>query len=98
VAERLNGPVSKTGMGFQSIEGSKSRLSVRSSSAAVRPNMATEMTEHDDQAMEDAVHEAEEVRTIRAERDRHLSPEERLRRVDALCRQIASIRPVSERR
>jgi hypothetical protein len=30
--------------------------------------------------------------------DRDLSPEERLRRVDALCRQLASIRPVGERR
>jgi hypothetical protein len=56
------------------------------------------MTPHDDQAMDDAVHEAEEVRAVRAERDRQLSPEERLRRVDALCRQLASIRPVGERR
>jgi hypothetical protein len=56
------------------------------------------MTQHDDQAMADAVREAEEVRTLRAERDRQLSPEERLRRVDALCRQLASIRPVGERR
>lgn len=60
--------------------------------------MATEMTQHDDQDMEDAVREAEEVRALRAERDRHLSPEERLRRVDALCRQLASIRPLDERR
>ena len=60
--------------------------------------MASEMTQHDDQAMEDAVLEADEVRALRAERDRHLSPEERLRRVDALCRQLASIRPVGERR
>jgi hypothetical protein len=60
--------------------------------------MASEMTQHDDQAMEDAVYEAEEARTLRAERDRQLSPEERLLRVDALCRQLASMRPVGERR
>jgi hypothetical protein len=60
--------------------------------------MATGMTRHDDQAIEEAVREAEEVRAIRAERDRQLSPEERLRRVDELCRQLASIRPVGERR
>ncbi len=56
------------------------------------------MTRHKDQAMEDAVREADEARTLRAERDRRLSPEERLRRVDALCRQLASIRPGRERR
>lgn len=56
------------------------------------------MAQHDDQTMEDAIHEAEEARALRAERDRNLSPEERLRRVDALCRQLASIRPVDERR
>jgi hypothetical protein len=56
------------------------------------------MIEHEDQAIEEAVREAEEVRAPRAERDRRLSPEERLRRVDALCRQLASIRPVGERR
>ena len=60
--------------------------------------MATEMTRHDDQTMDDSVHEAEAVRALRAERARHLSPEARLRRVDALCRQLASIRPVGERR
>jgi hypothetical protein len=60
--------------------------------------MASEMTQHDDQAMEDGVREAEEVRPLRAERDRQLSPEERLRRVGALCRQLASIRPVGDRR
>ena len=60
--------------------------------------MTSEMTQHDDQVTEDAVHEAEELRALRAERDRQLSPEERLRRVDALCRQLASIRPVGERR
>lgn len=60
--------------------------------------MATKMTQHDDQAMQDAVREAEEVRALRAERDRHLSAEERLRRADALSRQLASIRPVGERR
>jgi hypothetical protein len=60
--------------------------------------MATEMETHDDQAMADAVREAKEVRALRAERDRHLSPEERLRRLDALCRQLASIRPVGDRR
>jgi hypothetical protein len=56
------------------------------------------MKRHEDQDMEDAVREADEVRALRAQRDRDLSPEERLRRVDALCRQLASIRPVSERR
>jgi hypothetical protein len=60
--------------------------------------MATGMAQHDDQTMEDAVREAEEVRALRAERDRQLSPQERLRRVNALCRQLASIRPVGERR
>ena len=60
--------------------------------------MATGMTQHDDQTMADAVREAEEVRVLRAERDRQPSPEERLRRVDALCRQLAAIRPVGERR
>jgi hypothetical protein len=60
--------------------------------------MASEMTQHDDQTMQEAVREAEEVRALRAERNRQLSPEQRLRRVDALCRQLASIRPVGERR
>jgi hypothetical protein len=36
--------------------------------------MANGITQHDDQAMADAVREAEEVRTLRAERDRQLPP------------------------
>jgi hypothetical protein len=60
--------------------------------------MATGMTQDDDQATEDAAREADEARALRAERDRRLTPEERLRRVAALCSQLASIRPVGERR
>ena len=39
----------------------------------------------------------EQARAIRAERDAHLSPEERLERTAALCRQLALIRPVDQR-
>jgi hypothetical protein len=60
--------------------------------------MLSWMTQRDDQTTEAAIQEAEEVRALRAERDRNLSAEERLRRVESLCRQLASIRPVSERR
>ncbi len=66
--------------------------------AGVGSTIASEMTRHDDRTMNDAVHEAAAVRALRAERDRQLSPEERLRRVDALCRQLASIRPAGVRR
>jgi hypothetical protein len=45
-------------------------------------------------ALADAVREAEEVRRLRAARDRALSPTERLERVEALCRALASIRIV----
>ena len=55
------------------------------------------MAQHEDLAIDDAVREADEVRALRAARDRHLTPEERLRRVDALCRQLATIRLVGER-
>ena len=48
--------------------------------------------------MQEAVREAEEVRELRAARDRALTPGERLQRVDALCRQLALIRPVRESR
>jgi hypothetical protein len=60
--------------------------------------MAIGMSQPEEQVMQELVREAEKVRAVRAERDRRLSPEERLRRVDALCRQLASIRPVGERR
>lgn len=40
----------------------------------------------------DAVREAEEVRTRRAERDAALAPSQRLERVHELCRQLAAIR------
>lgn len=56
------------------------------------------MTRDDVQTLEEAAREADAARSLRAARDRDLSPEERLRRVDALCRQLALIRPVGERR
>lgn len=56
------------------------------------------MRQPNDEQMQQAVREAEEVRALRAARNRELTPEERLRRVDALCRQLALIRPVDERR
>lgn len=56
------------------------------------------MTEDRDQTLEEAAREADAARALRAARDRNLSPEERLRRVDELCRQLAQIRPVGKRR
>jgi hypothetical protein len=45
----------------------------------------------------DAVREAAEIRALRAERDANLTPEERLERTAALCRQLALIRPSEPR-
>jgi hypothetical protein len=44
------------------------------------------------------VAEAEQARLARAARDAALTPSERLERVDALCRQLAAIRPLGEDR
>jgi hypothetical protein len=52
---------------------------------------------HVDPEEDDAVREAEEIRRLRAERDADLTPEQRLERVAALCRQLALIRPVEPR-
>jgi hypothetical protein len=51
-----------------------------------------------EQTLQEAAQEADESRQIRAERDRQLSPEERLERLHALCAQLAAIRPVDEPR
>ena len=64
--------------------------------SGVQPNPST--GDDDASAMADAVREAQEVRELRAARDRALSATERLERVDALCRQLATIRVVDKRR
>ena len=46
---------------------------------------------------EEAVREADQARELRGERDAALSPEERLERVAALCRQLALIRTAEPR-
>jgi hypothetical protein len=48
------------------------------------------------QTDEEAILEAEEARRVRARRDAVLTPAERLARVHELCRQLSSIRPLSE--
>jgi hypothetical protein len=45
---------------------------------------------------EEAILEAEEARRARARRDADLTPAERLARVHELCRQLSSIRPLSD--
>jgi hypothetical protein len=52
------------------------------------------MSEADPADVRVRVEEAQRVRDARAERDAALTPAERLARVDALCRQLAAIRPV----
>jgi hypothetical protein len=56
------------------------------------------MAATEEQTLEEAVREAEEARAIRVARDAALTPEQRLERVHALCRQLAAIRPVDDRR
>ena len=46
------------------------------------------------EAIEDLAREADTAREVRARRDAALTPEERLERVDKLCRELAAIRPV----
>lgn len=56
------------------------------------------MATTDDDILRQNVAEADAARRVRAERDAALTPSERLERVDALCRQLAAIRPVGEDR